>query len=68
MVVKKNNPSVKVWHLIKFYGRHSNKNGRQDRLKIEKLSFWTKFKALGDRFLKNEISAQLNTTNNLLIC
>ena len=25
------------------------KNGRQNRLKIEKLQFWTKFKALGDR-------------------
>ena len=30
-------------------------------LKIENSPFWTKFKAFGDRFFKNWISAQLNT-------
>ena len=29
------------------------KNGPQNRLKIEKLPFWTKFQAFGDRFFKN---------------
>ena len=28
------------------------KNGGQNRLNIEKWPFWTKFKALGDRFLR----------------
>ena len=35
------------------------KNDWQNRLKTEKLPFLTKFKAFGDQFFKNEISAQL---------
>ena len=31
---------------------YGNKNRRQNRLKTEKLPFWTKCKAFGDRFLK----------------
>ena len=42
-----------------------NKNGRQNRLKIEKLPFLDKFKASVDRFFKNLISAQANTKKQL---
>ena len=45
--------SVKVWHLFHFYCCYGNKNGWQNRPKIEKLPFWTKCKAFGDRILKN---------------
>ena len=41
------------------------KMAAQIRLKIEKWPFWTKFEALGARFFKNKISAQLNTKNTL---
>ena len=45
------------------------KNGRQNRLKIEKLSFWTKFKAFRDRYFKNYISARLNAKNSFnMLC
>ena len=36
-----------------FTGCYGNQNGRQNRLKIEKLSFLAKFEALGELFLKN---------------
>ena len=32
-----------------------------DKIKTEKLTFWTKFKAFGDYVFKNYLSAQLNT-------
>ena len=35
--------SVKVWYWFYFYGCYSNKNGRQNRLKIGKWPFWNKF-------------------------
>ena len=56
-VYLKNNQSVKFWHLFYFYPCCRNKNGRQNRHKIEKWPFWTKFKAFGDRLFKNKISA-----------
>ena len=39
----------KIWHLLNFYCSYGNKNGRQNRLKLEKLPLRTKFNALGDR-------------------
>ena len=48
-----NDPSVKFWHLFYFFRCYGNKNGRQNRLKIEKLSFWSKFKSFSDPFFKN---------------
>ena len=53
--------SVKIWHLFKIQRCYGNKNGGQSRLKIEKLPFWTKFKALEDQLLKSYITTQLNT-------
>ena len=42
---------LKVLHLFHFYpSRYGNKNGQQNRLKIEKSSFWKKFKALRGTF------------------
>ena len=40
------------------------KKCRQNRLKIEKLSFCAKLKAFADRFFKTNISAQTNTKKN----
>ena len=37
------------------------------KLKIDILSFLAKFKAIGDRFFKNWLSAQA-TTKNILVC
>ena len=45
--------SVKFWHLFYFTGCYGNQNDQQKRLKIEKLPFWAKFEAFGDRFFKN---------------
>ena len=53
LVYEKNGSSVKSWHLFKFNGCYGNKNGRQNRPKIEKLLFSAKFKAFSDRFFKN---------------
>ena len=44
------------------------KNGWQNRLKIEKSPFWTKYKGFGDQFFKNKISAQLNTKIIYVVC
>ena len=43
---------------IYFNGCYGNKNGQQNKLKIEKLPFCTKFKPFGDLVFKNYISAQ----------
>ena len=43
----------KISHLFKSYRCFGNKNGRQNRLKIEKLSFLAKFNAFRDRIFKN---------------
>ena len=43
----------KIRHLLKLKHCYGNKNGRQNRLKTEKLPFWTKFKAFADRVFKN---------------
>ena len=68
LVYLKNNWSVKFRHLFKIYHCYGNKNGQQNRLKTEKLAFWTKFKAFGDRFfLKLDISTA-NYQKILLIC
>ena len=40
----------KFWHLFKFNGCYRNKNGHQNRHKIEKLPFWAKFKAFQTDF------------------
>ena len=42
-----------LWHLFKSYCCFGNKNGRQNRHKIEKLPFLTKFKAFRDKIFKN---------------
>ena len=44
LVYKNNSPSVKVWDRIYFYRCYDNKNGWQNRLKIEQWPFWSKFK------------------------
>ena len=44
--------NVRFLHLFYFYRCYGNKNGRQNRLKIEKLPFWAKFKAFVDQFCK----------------
>ena len=36
-----------------FTGCYGDQNGRQNRLKKEKLPFKAKFEAFGDRFFKN---------------
>ena len=46
-------PKFKILAFILLFSCYGNKNGRQNRLKIEKLSFWAKFKAFSDWFLKN---------------
>ena len=37
------NPRIQYWHLFYFYRCYGNKNGHQNRLKIGKLPFWTRF-------------------------
>ena len=51
----------KILAFVKFDRCYGNKNGRQNRHKIEKLPFLNKFKAFRDRIFKNLITAQLNT-------
>ena len=41
-------PSILSLFATSFTFTAGNKNGRQNRLKIEKLPFWAKFKAFGD--------------------
>ena len=43
LVYKNNSQSVKVLYWFDFNGCYGNKNGRQNRLKIGKLQFWSKF-------------------------
>ena len=49
-------PRVQIWHLFKYQRCYGNKNGRQNWPKIEKLSFWTKFKALEDILFEKNFS------------
>ena len=54
---------------LNFYGCYGNKIGRQNRLKIEKSPFWTKFKALGDRFLRFRYQlAKYQKTFEYVVC
>ena len=62
LVYKKTGPSVKFWHLFYFFHCYGNKNGQQNRLKIEKLSFWAKFKAFSDRFIYEFINQHKGIT------
>ena len=48
MIDLKNNPNVKFWPLFNFHCCCGNYDGRQNRLKIKKLLFWTKLKAFED--------------------
>ena len=53
LVVLKNNPSVKVWHLFNFYRCHSNKKGHQNRLKKTNCHFGSNFRLWETDILKN---------------
>ena len=53
---------------LKFNACYGNKNGRQNRPKIEKLPFWAKIKAFSDRFLRIRYQHKRIPKNLLVYC